>query len=200
MSSQPKQVFHLPQSPSESLLEVRGAFPGSQAALGRCYSARVFIVNAGSESAGRGTVAPTDAGAVCHQQERFVTSGVCSRCGHCVDTAPGPAPALGELLCWPSSRAAPIPGIRPSGPLTHSHPSPLTRMDKSSWGWFPAEGSSLPVTPVEGGPHPHRGRGLITEVRVILEAGGASVAAIHIVSPGEQSRSVPGAVGWLQGS
>ena len=73
-------------------------------------------------------------------------------------------------------------------------------MDKSSWGWFPAEGSSLPVTPVEGGPHPHRGRGLITEVRVILEAGGASVAAIHIVSPGEQSRSVPGAVGWLQGS
>ena len=193
MSSQPKQVFHLPQSPSESLLEVRGAFPGSQAALGRCYSARVFIVNAGSESAGRGTVAPTDAGAVCHQRR---LQQVRPLRGH----SPGPAPTLGELLCWPSSRAAPIPGIRPSGPLTHSHPSPLTRMDKSSWGWFPAEGSSLPVTPVEGGPHPHRGRGLITEVRVILEAGGASVAAIHIVSPGEQSRSVPGAVGWLQGS
>lgn len=193
MSSQPKQVFHLPQSPSESLLEIRGAFPGSQAALGLCSSARVFIVNAGSESAGRGTVAPTDAGAVCHQRRLWQVRPLR---GH--SPRPGPRTGQAALLALLPGRSH--PGIRPSGPLTHSHPSPLTRMDKSSWGWFPAEGSSVPVTPVEGGPHPHRGRGLITEVRVILEAGGASVAAIHMVSPGEQSRSVPGAVGWLQGS
>lgn len=118
-------------------------------------------------------------------QEWFVTSGICGRCGHCVDTAPGLAPTLGQLLCRPSSLTAPTPAIRLSGPLTPSHPSPLTRMDKSSWGWFPEEGSSVPIpgTPVEGGPHPHRGWGFITEVRVIMVAGGALVPAFRVVSP-----------------
>lgn len=84
---------------------------------------------------------------VLQTQERLVTSSICGRCSHSVDTAPGPAPTPGKMPCQLSSLAAPIPGISEPGTLwaTHPLPSPLTGMEKSSWGWFPEEGSSVPV-------------------------------------------------------
>ena len=174
MSSQPKQVFHLPQSPSESLLEVRGAFPGSQAALGRCYSARVFIVNAGSESAGRGTVAPTDAGAVCHQRRlqqvrplRGHSPRPGARTGRAALLAllPGSSHPWDQTL-WATHALSPIPthkdgqvilGLVPGGrQFTPSHTcgggTPPTQRPRAHHGGAGDPGGWRSL----GGRHPHR--------------------------------------------
>ena len=89
---------------------------------------------------------------------------------------PVPLPPLGST------------SLGPCGPLTHSSPSPLTGMGKSSWCRFPEEGSSVPVpgTPVEGDPSTQRLRALHGGAGV---HGGwrTSVPALCVVSPDEQS-------------
>ena len=135
------------ETPSESFLEIRGAFPGSQAALGH-YS--VYCKWWRWESW------QSDSGSYRHRSGLFPAASVAG-----ADTAwtQSPARPLPQASCPAGLPPVPLPllgstSLGPCGPLTHSSPSPLTGMGKSSWCRFPEEGSSVPVpgTPVEGDP------------------------------------------------
>ena len=116
--------------------------------------------------------------------ECFVTISICGQCSR-LEAALHPGLHTRQAGCGPLPSPFPPPGSQgaePSG-LLCAPTFPLTGMDKPSLCWSrKKEVQSQPQGDPWRGPHPLRGPGHLTEMWGIVEAGGASVPALWLLT------------------
>lgn len=133
--------LHFERPRQKGLLEVRGAFLGHRHPWALLISVGVYCQTLVLRAMAEG---------LWSYRHRSGSSPAAAVAGAVTPrTQPRPGPHTGRVPCLPAllPGCSHPPGISEPGTLwaTHPLPSPLTGMDKSSWGWFPEEGSSVPV-------------------------------------------------------